>query len=979
MKVYDDHLDDRDIAAAEGKAEDHRRRMRQMKTAAIVAAMIVFMGFAGWIAWPAFNRRPAPPRFVAAPAPFEPPPPVFRKQHDIWPGRDDRWTAEVDPSPALLKLNADLAPFKFPLDPRLVEQADAASLARARSRYLVVAGVAAAPNAINPGRAHRVIDSATGLEKGEFPFEVNWWLKTVHPEGTVALYERGADAGLKVVDLAAGQTVATFERRAGEPMLQSCEFAGDKLLVTKPHSQGQFVRHLVWDWRKGELLLDLVQKRNSLIHNGRPALSPGGRYLAVIGLFRPEDDPHGPNQLVIFDLQTGALAGQKSIASPAVRNAVPAGWNVLAYSVDGRRLAGVRSDGLLNIWNAASGELVTSTLIEKHWENSKRGLVVFDEDQPVLVDSTFYSARLGAPVRLPNPPDTKHWQVCGYLSPGVVRVLSQQHKGPPSIEIVHADFSKDRNAAEKAVVVAKGDIPLAPLRADPLAVNAPKQAPAPQPIRANHKAIRWPKLTPTGEIATLLLAGPEAERGLLVRSSQAKRNVENGKLEPRHLEFVEFDITSGVARPLFELLNNEPTLHRLSLDFAADAQSILMVDFDDKRTLEIRNRTGVKTASFRPHLSQNIEQVIALADGTALVRTGGILVAGGGELSRWSCVPEKIEGVYRMPNVRMPIAIDGSRRVAAVAVGDEWRLIEVQTGAVVRKFEQPDAKIVGKQYVGWVGDAVAFSPDGKWLAWHFAHDAKQIVVVWNVETGAIQFVQRLSRTVGRQMAWLDDDSLGFSDLVFSVSRRRPIRWFPPRAFGKMPIRLLAGGLACTGEKGSELRTPVWPDDLVADVLAELDKTQPNIIVEPGMAVEVRCEFKDVRESKFHTPQSFATTLRSNLQQQGFSVAKQDAGMNGPAKDAAGKDPIVLVCVVSPALNPGAKELPLRADVAWTVGERTLYSERVFDRRSPFAPKESEPLNAIAAILHEYRPRAIVLGTATGGDAIPSAPLKMSAP
>ncbi|GAG31256.1 unnamed protein product [marine sediment metagenome] len=105
----------------------------------------------------------------------------------------------------------------------------------------------------------------------------------------------------------------------------------------------------LWDARSGKLISRMVPKAHpeddplAVVCAARVAFSPDGRTLASCG-----SPMVGGDHISLWDVKTSSLKGELGADAGVAYD--------VAWSPDGRRIAGVRPDGSTLIWNAATGE-----------------------------------------------------------------------------------------------------------------------------------------------------------------------------------------------------------------------------------------------------------------------------------------------------------------------------------------------------------------------------------------------------------------------------------------------------------------------------------------------------------------------------------------------------------------------------------------------------------------------------------------------
>jgi len=777
MDDYDDNIDEEIAALAEAHWLARRRVVRArillaVSAAGVAGAVVAVLTFSALV-----PPRPAVVRIAPRPLVVPAGPQAVLAWPQVRPGQKVTWVAVADPSARRLELSKDIKAGELVQDLRDRGQM-LAQPGPPDNRFLITSDrsnlldPAADPPMVAPGpppgeqqfpQRRRVIDSMTGKTHGFVEGIVPLRFELLHLEGTF-LFRESVDQ-YEIYDVPTAKRVAGLPKSQDAFSFLRAELAGpDKALVVLKREHPSAVRFQIWDWPKNRLLADVEQPCGTL--------SPGGRYLATLGRIGEGADPYGPSHLVIYDLKAAKIAGQQEVAAPPRPMAPdpvmapPYFWNAIAFSADGQRLAALRSDGILYLWNFATGQLITKTALDRVWTiaNRRTGLkypiVVWDEDEPVLIGARLYSCRTGRLIRLPL--EAWHDQtIKGYPAPGFVRLHQTDSRGRRIVKTMAIDTKGARRLDEGIVEVNLEAVPLAPV-----AAQAAKPGPAQNPVR------HWPALNPGGSAQALTFA-PSSSRALLVRY-QDDDLLTIIKRKPNRLEFIPIDIAAGKAEPAF--LFEAPkamVLVNLADEVAltSDGRHILMVALEDRRTLEVCDLAGKKVVAWRPHLRDPIKQIAILKNGQCLVRTESDLFTEG-SLSLWEWTPDKIRGIYRMPGVTSHVAVDPSRTTAVAAIDGQWRVFDAATGATLGSLD------AAKDHVPWPLDRGAFSPDARNVAWLTTREPSMALIVWDIETGHVRLHQSLPKHVLRRVAWLDNDSVALGDVVFGVSRKLPIRWIP---------------------------------------------------------------------------------------------------------------------------------------------------------------------------------------------------------
>jgi WD40 repeat protein len=158
-------------------------------------------------------------------------------------------------------------------------------------------------------------------------------LATADDRGTVRLWD--PETGRLTRSLALGNAGELFFAADGKSLIGTSETARGLLLVRG------------WDATTGRPLWSRTLPKEAANRAFAVALSPDGRILATIGVDDTEDEPYGV--LSVWSLQT-ERTGRPLWRARHLRS--------VAFSPDGKLLAGGGDDGDVRIWNLETGKLV---------------------------------------------------------------------------------------------------------------------------------------------------------------------------------------------------------------------------------------------------------------------------------------------------------------------------------------------------------------------------------------------------------------------------------------------------------------------------------------------------------------------------------------------------------------------------------------------------------------------------------------------
>ena len=184
---------------------------------------------------------------------------------------------------------------------------------------------------------------------------------------------------LQIISVATGAVVADVETPLGMPMVQWMEFRSPTELVAMGITKEQ-------KWAAAVLGLDgkILRSLPVPVIFDEPRLTPGGKYLLVLGTFGMP-----PHPLVAIDLDSGQLLGSAATHDDVYRSL---SLTDMAFSADGRQVAILqRYDDAFRVLvlNAADGKKV-------------RQITIPGDSREIL------SKRVGGPKGLEWHPDGKH-------------------------------------------------------------------------------------------------------------------------------------------------------------------------------------------------------------------------------------------------------------------------------------------------------------------------------------------------------------------------------------------------------------------------------------------------------------------------------------------------------------------------------------------------------------------------------------------
>ncbi len=181
----------------------------------------------------------------------------------------------------------------------------------------------------------RLWDAATGSKVAVLPQGGVVRMLALSPDGTRLAAMGDETASLRIWDVASGRKIATFQTNEKSLAAAAYRPDGAQIAVLAP---GQFI----------EILDATTGKQVAVIDSGNPKLwgprrplaySPDGRLLA---------GPFEENQVGLWETETYRLVGKLAGHQKAVMS--------VSFSTDGRRLVSAGADSLIRVWDVESKE-----------------------------------------------------------------------------------------------------------------------------------------------------------------------------------------------------------------------------------------------------------------------------------------------------------------------------------------------------------------------------------------------------------------------------------------------------------------------------------------------------------------------------------------------------------------------------------------------------------------------------------------------
>lgn len=543
-------------------------------------------------------------------------------------------------------------------------------------------------------------DKVLDIGRPEGPWEIEFRLGAFTRDGHhLAAVETGEKL-LRLWDVGSGRELLRLKEQTP---LSAIAFTPDgKSLVTSSGS----AQVKVWELATGQQLR-LIQSGEGSVN--ALAISPDGRHLAA-----------GDGTVRIWDMQTGKQLSNPPAEQGAIR--------VIAYSPDGSRVASGSQNGMILLWDAASGKVLNS--IKSHGAVTS---LAFSPDGKRLVSGGtdgqvhFWNVATGKPTAGFNPssqqPDSRH-----------LLEAYRREKERADAALAAEQEARQREAAARS--------------AEQLSLYQAQI----------HLAQRAWEQSKSEEAQQALDKAPAAERGwewsYLRSLKQDKATILEGH-------------SQGVVRLAFE-----PSGKRLAT--VGRGQDVLIWDVATGKKVggPFQQESIIRSAAFSPD-----GRYLALATSDGGIRflepdTGSIPLtlrsAGGDVLALafspdgrrlawsardrivrvWELMQQKETTKLEPPNgttFGLAFSPDGSRLVTTSGEGSV-RSWDVQTGKLVFEAPAGDGRII----------AVAFSPDGKLLT---TGNRQGVISLWDAATG-----KQLRRLTGHKRE--------ITGIVFSPDGRR---------------------------------------------------------------------------------------------------------------------------------------------------------------------------------------------------------------
>ncbi len=269
-------------------------------------------------------------------------------------------------------------------------------------------------------------------------------------------------------------------------------------------------------------------------------------------------------------------------------------------------------------------------------------------------------------------------------------------------------------------------------------------------------------------------------------------------------------IITDVARPVRELRKNVPSnvdtalakaLEKLPADRFESSRAF--ADALANSTFAVSGRVSGAVGAGNPHVTRY--RRLAIGSATVLALSLAALV--------WSL--NRTPPVADDPVVRMTIELprgerlypSASQNIAITPLGDRVAYI-TQNAARVRTLIRRTSESVSREATATISNDLAFSPDGRWLAYVDVNQVKKI----SADGGAPFTVATLTSVTNRGLAWLSKDTILVGSLtgLFTVPAAggvlRPVAGFAADSSCFSPVVLPDGkSLACATSAGASAR------------------------------------------------------------------------------------------------------------------------------------------------------------------------------
>jgi WD40 repeat protein len=592
------------------------------------------------------------------------------------------------------------------------------------------------------------------------------------------------------------------------------------------------------------------------------AVSPGGNYLAVCA-----DGERTPQQrerhthLVVYDLRTGAVAGEAVVASQEQSFSAPR-CQALSFSADGEQLAGVfeeSSKGTLVLWNVAMGEAVKQHKYTQSLRQtipgafSYRGPAVewFPDRKHLLVyGHGVVSAEQGSLVQ--NFPES--FRGARHVLPD--GRLANANTSGRDAALVSLKLSDSALAQAQAAIDAGGraeDAGLPPLTAAdvsgleniPLAESGgawrvtADPAPAP-PEKLLSKPLQLK--TTTARMERMLLSDAVGARAVIMNIPPAPNtrplpgrpsssSSAAGKREaPVWLDVYDLQ-TTRQQKPVdisvpsdllavspdgkFSLMRLQPAQDRLDLWSLEGGGHV--VGWRPYPPQEDGDQGRIVLSNSRSTPTQQRADAAVFLDNEYL-----LTLSGNKRIVLWK-LPE-CRAVYAIDNAGTP-GISPGHKYLVVANGNSFRFFNARTGEAVG--DLPSAGTL---------NAAAFHPDGKRFAVSFTGRYGASLLCWDLDEGTIQKEFPLP-IFGRHMHWCGDRYLLMDGKSLIDVERGMIVWKYQIATGiQSPItpddRHWFLGKKLPQSPAIYLAAAALPDRTAVASIAAANP-QPRYLVEPG--------------------------------------------------------------------------------------------------------------------------------------------------